>query len=102
MAVEGELERRAGEPHLQAGAIARQRGEQVGRIGARVERLARATTNRPVAPKLREIDGQANDSSTSDSSSDTPRDGSTTVIVPPLTRISENDSTRWRLRRAAA
>ena len=51
-------------------------------------------TNRPVAPKLREIDGQANDNSTSESCSDTPREGSTTVIVPPLTRISENDSTR--------
>ena len=48
---------------------------------------------RPVAPKLREIDGQANDSSTSESSSEIPRAASVTVIVPPLMRISENDST---------
>jgi len=46
-------------------------------------------TKRPLAPKLREIDGQANDNSTSESSSDTPRSASVTTMVPPAMRISE-------------
>ena len=62
MAVEGELERGAREPHLQAGAVARQRGEQVGRIGAGVERrlapdepAARAETARDRRPGERQF-----------------------------------------------
>ena len=38
-AVEGELERRAGEPHLDAGALARQRREKIGEREARFDRF---------------------------------------------------------------
>ena len=51
-------------------------------------------TKRPLAPNERAIDGQANDSSTLESSSAIPREGSVIEMVPSLTRISENVSPR--------
>ena len=63
IAVEGELERRAGEPQLQAGAVAAQRGEEIGEAERRVERLVvpdeaagRAEALRDRRPGERELD----------------------------------------------
>ena len=63
VAVEGELERRAGEPDLEAGAVAVSAATKsvklmVASIGSSCQ------ANRPVAAKLLEIDGQASDNST--------------------------------------
>ncbi len=50
--------------------------------------------NRPVAPKVFEIDGQANENSTPYNVSLSCRASSRIVTVPPSMRISENAATR--------
>src|SRR5262249_13398968 len=95
VAVECELERRAGETDLDAGSVALQRGNEVGETDRGVDRLGMSChAKRPVAAKLGEIDGQASAISTFASVSTISYASSRRMIVPSAIRISENDAGR--------